>query len=294
MANENANNKTKAIKIVKYIVAVILTLVFVFSALGATALSGARKYLDSESFRTEINSLDLKTVKFETANGTTTVLDYIYGMVQTSISESVLKRFSVSKDMIASIISQDIVEKSVKEAVLECVDYYMHSDYKEAKQRIKTHTEVTHDTVTIADFSDPASLIKAYVTNVIYSTVENSIERSSDDLIVLLSKNTQNLMTAIAVISGILLLAVCLMTSVLQSLLFFGQASLIYGIVIKICQLRFESIQPDKTLVGYVVLEPLADSYSVNANIGIIAGILLIGIFVAFAFLIPSKSKEEK
>ncbi|MCR4593737.1 MAG: hypothetical protein K5761_01635, partial [Clostridiales bacterium] len=233
-------------------------------------------------------------VKFETPNGTTTVLDFIYEQIQGAVSESVFSRFNISKDLISRFISEDIVDSSVKEAVLGCVDYYLYTDYKEAQKRIDTHTEVSHDSVSIADFSDPDSLIKAYVSNTMYSFVENYTEKSSEELVVLISEHTQHILTAVAVISGILLLAVCCMTSIFKSLLFFGTGSLIYGIVIKICQLRFESVQTDKSLIGYVLLEPLADSYSVNANVGIIAGILLIGVFVAFAFLIPGKSKEEK
>ncbi|MCR4594837.1 MAG: hypothetical protein K5761_07255, partial [Clostridiales bacterium] len=107
MANENATDKSKIIKIVKYIIAVVLTIVFVLSALGATALSGARAYLSSDSFRDEINSLDLKSVKFETPNGTTTVLDFIYEQIQGAVSESVFSRFNISKDLISRFISED-------------------------------------------------------------------------------------------------------------------------------------------------------------------------------------------
>ncbi len=292
MANAKTIDKKKLFNIIRIIISVILTVVFVISALAATALSGARTYLNSESFKNEIRGLDLKSVKFNTASGTTSVLDYMYTTVNGAFSSTVLGRFDVPKDLIASVISADIVDTAVKDALLECVDYYINSDYKEAKDRIKNNQQITYESVKIEDFKDAQSLIKAYVTNVIHSTVENTVEKSSDEVIVLVSAHTQRVFTILAVVSAIAILALCCASYVFQSLIFFGFASAAYGLVIKIFQMKFENAQTDKSIIGYVLLEPLADSYSTNANIGIIAGILLIGIFVTIA-IFPKNNKKS-
>lgn len=125
----------------------------------------------------------------------------------------------------------------------------------------------------------------------IINTVENTSGIQSDQIIVLLSKSTANILTAVAVFSAILLI-LCNLGFLFDLLLHFGGASLLFGIVIKVLQSKFESLNEDKTLIGYQMLKPFVDSFSPNAAAGIIIGILLIAAF--FGLFIFYKSKDQK
>ena len=74
----------------------------------------------------------------------------------------------------------------------------------------------------------------------------------------------------------------------------FGSASLLFGIVVKVLQGKFESSQEDKTLIGYQMLKPLVDSFSPNATAGIIIGILLIAAFFALFIFYKAKGNGNK
>mgnify|MGYP007053710655 CR=1 FL=1 len=66
------------------------------------------------------------------------------------------------------------------------------------------------------------------------------------------------------------------------------------GIIIKVAQNKFDAMNlGNEDLVGYVFLKPLADAYSTNATIGFIAGLILIGLFIAALFLLSPKPTEK-
>lgn len=289
------------LKVLLKIVSVFLTVVFLLSTLGAVAITGVRHFFCGGEFETMVNETDLNEIQFTTGGKTYTPSDYIYEAV-TELMPSVVKNYS---NLLSSIfgstvnmklkelISSDAVNSIVKTTVIECVDYYLNSDVKEAKERLKEETVVDNAKI-YENVRTPEEAVRIYVRSLIINTVENKSGISSDLIIVLLSKSMANLLIAVAVISAILLI-ICNLGCLFDLHLHFGAASLAFGVVIKVLQSKFESSQGNKTLIVYQLFHPLVDSFSPNATAGIVCGILLIAVFCIYCCVrIYSKIKQKK
>lgn len=296
------NEKTNsiALKIVLKILSVVLAVAFVLSALGAAAVTGARHFFGEGEFESMVNELDLNEVKFMVNDKTYTASDYIYEII-TEVMPSDVKNYSnilgslfggQVNSAIKQIISSDTVDSIVKATMMDCVDYYLNSDAKEAKMRLKG--EIVYDVANpYKEVKTAEEAVRIYMRSFIINTVENTSGIQSDQIIVLLSKSTANILTAVAVFSAILLI-LCNLGFLFDLLLHFGGASLLFGIVIKVLQSKFESLNEDKTLIGYQMLKPFVDGYSPNATAGIIIGILLIAAFFALFIFYKAKSNGNK
>lgn len=289
-----------ALKVLLKIISVLLTAVFLLSALGAVAVTGVRHFFGGGEFEKMVNETDLNEVKFTSNGKTYTASDYIYEAITKAMPSAVKNYSGIINSVfggningaIKDIISSDTVDAVVKSTMLECVDYYLNSDAKEAKERLKSEKQVIDNSKAYENVKTPEEAVRIYVRSFIINTVENTSGMQSDQIIVLLSKNTANLLTAAAVISAVLLI-ICNLGCIFDLLMHFGGASLIFGIVVKVLQGKFENSQEDKTLIGYQMLKPLVDSFSPNAAAGIILGILLIAAFFALFILYKSKDKEK-
>lgn len=292
---EKKNNL--ALKVLLKIISVLLSAVFLLSALGAVAITGVRHFFGDGEFRTMVNETDLNEVKFASNGKTYTASDYIYEAVAEVMPSSV-KNYSdilnslfgnTANNMLKDLISSDTVNSIVKSTMMDCVDYYLNSDTKEAKARLKG--EIVYDVANpYENVKTVDGAIRIYVRSFIINTVENTSGMQSDQIIVLLSKDTANKLTAAAVISAVLII-ICNLGCIFDLALHFGFSSLMFGIAVKVLQGKFESSQTDKTLIGYQLLKPLVDGFSPNALAGIVIGILLIAAF--FGLLIFYKSKDK-
>lgn len=298
MGEKTKNNLI--LKILLKIVSVVLTVVFLLSTLGAVAITGVRHFFGDGEFETMVNETDLNEVKFTTGGKTYRASDYIYEAV-TEAMPSVVKNYSsilgslfgnTVNNAIKGAISSDTVNSIAKTTMMDCVDYYLNSDAKEAKERLKEETVVVDNAKIYENVKTVEEAVRVYVRSFIINTVENTSGISSDLIIVLLSKSTVNFFITIAVISAILLV-VCDLGWIFDLLLHFGAASLAFGVVIKVLQGKFESSQGDKTLIGYQMLKPLVESFSPNATAGIICGVLLIAVFFVLRFLHKPKDKTK-
>lgn len=290
-----------ALKVVLKILSVLLTVIFLLSTLGAVAVTGVRHFFGDGEFEEIVNELDLSEVKFVSNNKTYTAIDYIYEAIAevmpdsvrnyTSFLQSLFDR-NVSKT-IKQIISSEKVNSIVKTTMMDCVDYFLNSDAKAARARLKSETQIVDNSANYENVKTVEEAVRVYVRSFIIKTVENTSGFLSDRIIVLLSKDTVNLLTAAAVISAILLI-ICNLGFLFDLLLHFGSASLLFGIVIKVLQGKFEALNGDKSLIGYQLLKPLVDSFSPNATAGIIIGILLIAAFVGLFMFYKSKNKAKE
>lgn len=289
------------LKILLKIISVLLAVVFTASALGAVAITGVRHFFGDGEFRSLVNETDLNEVKFTSNGKTYTASDYIYEAVA-EVMPSAVKNYSSilnslfgnkANVMMKDLISSDTVNSIVKSTMMDCVDYYLNSDVKEAKERLKSEKQVVDNAKAYEDVKTVDGAIRIYVRSFIINSIENTSGISSDRIIVLLSKDTANLLIAAAVISAILLI-ICNLGCIFDLLLHFGGASFAFGVVIKVLQSKFESSQTDKTLIGYQMLKPLVDSFSPNATAGIIFGILFIAAFFALFILYKSKGKAQE
>ena len=117
---------------------------------------------------------------------------------------------------------------------------------------------------------------------------------SNDYVIVLLSQQTMTKLVMLSVVFLIILVVINLKT-IFDTLLYGGLISFAYAITIKAAQGKFESMNEGmQDLVGYVFLKPLADSYSMNAIIGFLIGIVLIALFAGAYFLFKNFVNKEK
>ena len=297
MGEKTKNNLI--LKILLKTVSVVLTVVFLLSTLGAVAITGVRHFFGDGEFETMVNETDLNEVKFTKGGKTYTVSDYIYEAVNEAMP-SVVRNYSKLLSSIfgstvnmklKELISSEAVNAIVKTTVMECVDYYLNSDVKEAKERLKEETVVDNAKI-YENVRTPEEAVRVYVRLLIINTVENKSGISSDLIIVLLSKSMANLFITLAVISAILLI-ICNLGCLFDLALHFGAASLAFGVVIKMLQGKFESSQGDKTLIVYQLFHPLVESFSPNATAGIVCGILLIAVFFVLLFLHKPKDKTK-
>lgn len=290
-----------ALKVLLKIISVILALVFLLSTLGAVAITGVRHFFGDGEFRSLVNETDLNEVKFTSNGKTYTASDYIYEAVAEVMPSSVMNYSNILNSlfgnkanlMLKDLISSDTVNSIVKSTMMDCVDYYLNSDVKSAKERLKSEKQVVDNAKAYENVKTVDGAIRVYVRSFIINSIENTSGISSDQIIVLLSKDTANKFIAAAVISAVLLI-ICNLGCVFDLLLHFGGASFAFGVVIKVLQSKFENAQEDKTLIGYQMLKPLVDSFSPNAAAGIIFGILLIASFFALFILYKSKGEAKE
>lgn len=297
--SEKTNNPV--LKIILKLLSVILAAVFVVSALGAVAVSGVRHFFSDGAFEDMVNEIDLSVVKFTSKGKTYTASDYIYEAVAEVMPSEIKGNSNILSSLfgnavnnaVKDLISSETVDTIVKTTMMDCVDYYLNSDAKEAKERLKSDTQTADNSQNYENVKTVEEAVRIYVRSFIINTIENTSGISSDRIIVLLSNNTKNLLTAAAVISAILLI-ICNLSSLFDLLIYFGGSSLVFGIVIKALQGKFESTQIDKTLIGYQMLKPFVDSFSSNAWAGIILGLLLIVAYIALLFMYKAKEGKPK
>ncbi len=290
-----------ALKVLLKILSVFLTLVFLISTLGTVAITGVRHFFGDGEFRSLVNETDLNEVKFTSNGKTYTASDYVYEAVAEVMPDSVKNYTGILNSLfgktanivVKDLISSDTVNSIIKTTMMDCVDYYLNSDAKEAKERLKSETQVVDNAKAYENVKTVDGAIRVYVRSFIINTIENTSGISSDQIIVLLSENTAKILTAAAVISAVLLI-LCNLGFLFDLLFHFGSASLLFGIVVKVLQGKFESSQEDKTLIGYQMLKPLVDSFSPNATAGIIIGILLIAAFFALFIFYKAKGNGNK
>ena len=290
------NKKTTStiFNVFKIIISLILAVCATVSMLGATLINVGRDYINSEEFKTQVNTTDLSEVKFIVRSEKTTVGDYMKDSVREYIESKSKHFFSFAQIAVDQILSSELVNRVVKNEVLYLVDFFINSDAEEAQNRLDNNIPV--DTVLELDPKNAENIeeaIRIYMRSFVVSSLEKTSKMPSDQFIVFLSQDT---VTKLIILSIVLLIALIAINykSVLNILLYSGFSSLLCGIIIKTAQNKFDEMNfGNEDLVGYVFLKPLADAYSTNATIGFVAGFILIALFIASLFLFSSKPEEK-
>ncbi len=290
------NKKTisKIFSAFKIIISLVLVICATISMLGATLINVGRNYINSEEFKTQVNTTDLSEVKFIVKSEKTTVGNYMKDSAREYIESKSKYFFSFAQTAVDQILSSEFVNRVVKNEVLYLVDFFINSDSKEAQKRLDNNVSV--DTVLELDPKNAKSVeeaIRIFMRSFVVSSIEKTSQMSSDKFIVFLSQET---VTKLVILSVVLLIALIAVNykSILNVLLYGGFSSLLCGIIINVAQNKFDAINVgNEDLVGYVFLKPLADAYSTNAIIGFIAGFILIALFIASLFLISPKTEEK-
>lgn len=290
------NKKTTStiINILKIVISIVLAVCATVSMLGATLINVGRNYINSDEFKTQVNTTDLSTVKFIVGNEKTTVGEYMKESAKDYIESKNKYFFSFAQTAVDQILSSEFVNNVVKTEVFYLVDFFINSDSEEAQNRLDNNVSV--DTVLELDPKNAKSVedaIRIYMRSFVVTNLEKTAKMPSDKFIVFLSQDT---VTKLIVLSIVLLVALIAINykSILNVLLYGGFSSMLCGIIIKVAQNKFDAMNlGNEDLVGYVFLKPLADAYSTNATIGFIAGLILIGLFIAALFLLSPKPTEK-
>lgn len=291
------NKKTTStiINILKIFISIVLAVCATVSMLGATLINVGRNYINSDEFKTQVNTTDLSTVKFIVGNEKTTVGEYMKESAKDYIESKNKYFFSFAQTAVDQILSSEFVNNVVKTEVFYLVDFFINSDSEEAQNRLDNNVSV--DTVLELDPKNAKSVedaIRIYMRSFVVTNLEKTAKMPSDKFIVFLSQET---VTKLVILSVVLLIALVAINykSILNVLIYGGFSSLLCGIIINTAQNKFDAMNlGNEDLVGYVFLKPLADAYSTNATIGFVAGFILIGLFIASLFLLSPKTENQE
>lgn len=290
------NKKTASIifNVLKIIISIIICICTAASMLGATLINVGRNYINSEDFKTQVQTTDLSTVKFIVGSEKTTVNEYVKDSATDYIESKNKYFFTFANKAVDQILSSDFINRVVKDEALYLADFFINSDSKAAQDRLDNNESI--DTVLELKPANAKSIEEAariFIRSFVITSIEKTAKMPADKFIVFLSQET---VTKLVVLSIVLLISLIAINykSILNVILYSGIASTICYIVITSFQNKFEKINAGaEDLVGYVFLKPLADSYTTNARIALVAGLILIAIFIACLFIF-GKNKQEK
>lgn len=285
------------LKIAKITLSVILTVVATVSMLGATLINVARDYLASEQFQTQIDTTDLSTVKFMVNGEKITVVEFARAKVSDYLEDKMPSYFPFGNYAVDAVVTPELVNTVVKTEVYDLVDYFLNTSVDDAKYRIENGINIAeNEELNPENAETTEEAISIYARSMVLQSIENAAGMSTDGLIILVSEETVSKLVTLAVVLLVVLVAINIRT-IFNTLLYGGVMGLLYGTVIKVAQSKFDKMNTGmEDLVGYVFLKPLADTYSSNAVIGFIVGIILIALFVGAYFLFKNfvnKKTEE-
>lgn len=287
----------RILNILKTVISIILAVASTVSLLGATLISVARDYLQSEQFTEQIETTDLSTVKFMIDGQKVTVLDFARDAASDYIEDKMPSFYPFGNYAIDAIVTPNLVNTVIKTEVYKLVDYFLNTKVEDAEYRIENNIMLQdNEEFNIENAKTTEDALSIYARLMVLQTIENTAGMSTDNFIILISEKTVSKLITLAV-ALLVVLVVINITTIFNNLLYGGMVGLLYGIVIKVSQGKFDEWNKGlEDLVGYVFLKPLADAYSPNATTGIIVGVILIALFVGVYFLFKNfvnKKTEE-
>ena len=285
------------LNILKTVISIILVLASTISLLGATLISVARDYLQSEQFTEQIETTDLSTVKFMINGERVTVLEFARDAASDYLEDKMPSFYPFGNYAVDAIVTSELVNATIKSEVYKLLDYFLNTKVEDAEYRIENNiTLQDNEEFNIENAKTPEETISIYARLMVLQTIENTAGMSTDNFIILISEKTVSKLITLAVVLLVALVAINI-TTIFNNLLYGGAIGLLYGIVIKVAQGKFDQWNAGvEDLVGYVFLKPLADQYSTNATIGIVVGVILVALFVGVYFLFKNfinKKPEE-
>lgn len=285
----------RILNILKTAISIILAVASTVSLLGATLISVARDYLQSEQFTEQIETTDLSTVKFMINNEKVTVIDFARAKASDYLEDKMPSFYPFGNYAVDAIVTQNLVNTVIKTEVYKLVDYFLNTSVEDAEYRIENNIMLQdNEEFNIENAETPEDAISIYARLMVLQTIENTAGMSTDNLIILISEKTVSKLITLAVVLLVILVVINI-TTIFNNLLYGGLVGLLYGIVIKVSQGKFDEWNKGlEDLVGYVFLKPLADAYSPNATTGIIVGVILVALFVGAYFLFKNFVNKDK
>lgn len=291
------DKKTKALILnaIKTFISIVLVVASTLSLLGATLISVARDYLQSEQFTTQIETTDLSTVKFMINNERVTVIDFARDAALDYIEDNAPSLSAFGNYAVDAVVTPVLINQVIKTEVYKLVDYFLNTKVEDAEYRIENNVTLQdNEEFNVENAQTLEDTISIYARLMVLQTIENTAGMSSDSFIILISEKTVSKLITLAVVLLVALVVINI-TTIFNNLLYGGAVGLLYGIVIKVAQAKFDEWNKGlEDLVGYVFLKPLADEYSANATISIIVGVILLALFIGVYFLFKNFANKEK
>ena len=283
------------LNILKTVISIILVLASTVSLLGATLISVARDYLQSEQFTEQIETTDLSTVKFMINGERVTVLEFARDAASDYLEDKMPSFYPFGNYAVDAIVTSELVNATIKSEVYKLLDYFLNTKVEDAEYRIENNiTLQDNEEFNIENAKTPEETISIYARLMVLQTIENTAGMSTDNFIILISEKTVSKLITLAVVLLVALVAINI-TTIFNNILYGGVIGLLYGIVIKVALGKFDQWNAGvEDLVGYVFLKPLADQYSTNATIGIVVGVILVALFVGAYFLFKNFVNKDK
>ena len=302
------NKKRKILKVISAVLSVVLSVALALSLVTTTLLSVGRDYLTSQEFNSMIDSTDLATMKF-TYNGEKITLekfvkDYVTEKIEDYIKNNPLSNYtnflfpifdSITDFTVDKALSSEYINTTIKGEVHSIIDYFLHSNVKEAKERIKNGITLENNVALNTDNAPTyEERIKAEVKIAVFKYIEEETGKSCDEIIVLLSeKNISNLKTISLVLFALLLIAsIPIFPSAFLFLdfVFIGFKGQIYSCIVDFK----EHFAGNEDLISYELIKPLTDAYMPYAdrayNIGMIFSALYV---VSLIIMYVIKKKKQ-
>lgn len=289
-------NKTKKIvKVISAVLAVVLSIALSVSLVTVTLLSAGRDYFTSQEFDYMIDNTDLATMKF-TYNGEKITLeqyvkDYVTEKIEDHIKNNPLSNYtdflfpifdSITDFTVDKALSSEFIDTTVKDEIHSIIDYFLHSNVNDAKDRIEKGITLENNAALSPDNAATyEERIKAEVKIAVFKYIEEESGKSCDEIIVLLSEDNISKYKTISVVLFVLLLIASIPTfpsiSLFVALMLISYRMQIYSFINDF-KTRFAG---NEDLISYELIKPLADSYATYADKAQTIGLIGLALFIA-------------
>lgn len=297
----------KNFKLISVLLSVVISVALVFTSVVTILLSTGREYLNSSKFDTQVENTDLATLTFIYNGEKITLEDYVKDYVNTNIDNIVLDKggqyysdlwfpfadaltdFTVDK-----VFSSEYVNTLVKDEFKGIIDYFLHSNVDEAKQRIKDGVTLDEnpqlDPENVSKYDEK---ISAQVKLAVLKYIEEESGKTCDEIIVLLSEKTASTFKTVSIILVIILLLLNI-KNLLNIFIYLGIVFCSCSGVIQYLQNGFEKhFESMNDLITYEFLKPVMNEYVPFIEKGIIYGIICFVLFVVLTVVYRVVKKNK-
>ena len=299
------------IRVISILLSVILSFALGASIVSLTVLSVGRAYLTSAEFNSTIDNTDLGSMKFihdgEKVTLEKYVKDYVAENIEEQINDNPLSNLtnifnplvdSITDFAVDQALSSDFVNETVKNEVHSIFDYFLYSDVKEAKQRIKDGITLEEnyklDPNNAPTFEEKVS---AEVKMAVFKYIEEESGVSTDYIIMLMSEETITTLKILSAVFLILLAGVSIVE--FPSIFVYIKFVLLgYSLTLQYIAKDFtEYFKGNEDLISHQLLKPIIDSFGLYADRAFTLSLVFTAIstilFIAI-FIIKRKKKSVR
>ena len=274
--------------IISAIISIVLCAAIGLSLLMATIMREQREYLASDGLRDQIQETKLEDIKFIKNGEKITMMDYLIDKVETYVESKLPSMSKFSGYAVDKVLSSEKVTQSIRDHVIELVDYVLYTDTQIAQERVDKNVSIREN----EDFMpEEAKSIDDFIDRVIKTVTLEVVEDVSgmdiDQLIITLSEDNVKKYETYAIILFVIVILINIFRFE-NNFLYAGISLVVCGVGIKVLQNKYASlVEGGEDLASYVFLKPFMDSLSENAMTLLVAAMVLVGLFLVLLLVRP-------